>query len=143
MGVIHERLKLLDDYTAKLRELAETSREEYLSNYLLRAAAERFLQLSIECCLDIGNHLIAQAGFRSPTDYRDIFAVLVEEGVLPRELLTRLMDMAGFRNLLVHGYAKLDDTLVHSILTNSLDDLESYAKSITSYLRGPAGSSPA
>lgn len=91
MGVIHERLKLLDDYTAKLRELAETSREEYLSNYLLRAAAERFLQLSIECCLDIGNHLIAQAGFRSPTDYRDIFAVLVEEGVLPRELLTRLM----------------------------------------------------
>lgn len=51
--------------------------------------------------------------------------------------------MAGFRNLLVHGYAKLDDTLVHSIITNSLDDLESYAKSITSYLRGPAGSSPA
>lgn len=133
--MIRERLKLLDDYTAKLRELAETDREEYLSNYILRAAAERLLQLSIECCLDIGNHLIARSGFRSPKDYRDIFAVLAEEGLLSQELRPRLMNMAGFRNLLVHDYADLEDPVVFRILQRNLDDFEAFAKAIGAYLR--------
>lgn len=133
--MIRERLKLLDDYTAKLRELAKTDREEYLSNYILRAAAERLLQLSIECCLDIGNHLIARSGFRSPKDYRDIFAVLAEEGLLSQELRPRLMNMAGFRNLLVHDYADLEDPVVFRILQRNLDDFEAFAKAIGAYLR--------
>jgi uncharacterized protein YutE (UPF0331/DUF86 family) len=128
-------LKLLDDYTAKLRELAETDREEYLTNYILRAAVERLLQLSIECCLDIGSHLIARSSFRSPKDYRDIFAVLTEEGVLSQELRPRLMDMAGFRNLLVHDYADLEDPVVFRILQSNLNDFEAFARAITAYLK--------
>ena len=35
-------------------------------------------------------------------------------------------DTARFRNLLVHGYAKVDDTRVVEILRNRVDDLAAF-----------------
>jgi uncharacterized protein YutE (UPF0331/DUF86 family) len=113
-----------------LRELSECSIEEYRSNELIRRATERLLHLAIEACLDIGHHLIAERGYRAPQDNRDVFRVLAEEGILPGDLLGPLQEMASFRNLLVHGYTRLDDEIVHGILTSRLEDFEAFAQSI-------------
>jgi uncharacterized protein YutE (UPF0331/DUF86 family) len=113
-----------------LRELSECSIEEYRSNELIRRATERLLHLAIEACLDIGHHLIAERGYRAPQDNRGVFRVLAEEGILPGDLLGPLQEMASFRNLLVHGYTRLDDEIVHGILTSRLEDFEAFAQSI-------------
>ncbi|MGA9348269.1 MAG: HepT-like ribonuclease domain-containing protein [Anaerolineae bacterium] len=78
--------------------------------------------MAIEACLDIGRRLIALEGFRYPEDNRDVFQVLREEGVVSQELLPSLVDMARFRNLVVHDYAKIDDAKVYAILKNRLGD---------------------
>lgn len=127
-------MKLLDDYTSRLRELGQSSLEEYEGNYLISRSTERLLHLAIEACLDIGHHLIADLGLRAPQDNKDVFAVLGEEGILPRELVPRLLDMAAFRNVLVHGYAKVDNSVVHGILRERLVDLDEYARAITDYV---------
>jgi len=132
--VIQERLKLLDGYARRLRELGERTLEEYLADELIRRATERLLHLAIEACLDIGHHLIAERGYRAPEDNRDAFRVLAEEGLIQEDLLPRLLEMAGFRNLLVHGYARIDDAVVHTILGQHLDDLDAYARAIAETL---------
>lgn len=52
------------------------------------------------------------------------------------EIETRLRDMAGFRNVLVHGYAELDLDVVEEVLVERLDDLLDFAREIRERLPG-------
>lgn len=81
---------------------------------------------AIEDALAVANHIIASEGFRGPTDYADAFRVLAERELLDTELSRRLEAMVRFRNLLVRGYAKVDDARVHGFLQTDLADLEAF-----------------
>ncbi len=134
--IIASRLKLLAEYVDELQGYREraTSFRVYLNNKMLRRAVERALQVAAEVCLDIGRRLIALEGFRYPEHNRDVFQVLGEEEVVPQELLPALLDMARFRNLIVHDYARIDDAKVYAILKKRLGDLDQYARTIVAYL---------
>lgn len=66
----------------------------------------------IEICLDIGKHIIADEKFCIPEDSKDIFPILNEEGILSDPLLPIMTNRAGFRNLIVHLYEKIDLEIV-------------------------------
>jgi uncharacterized protein YutE (UPF0331/DUF86 family) len=89
----------------------------------------------VEACLDIGQHIIAQEGFRTPTNNKDVFQVLYEEEIVPDDLLSTLRAMARFRNLIVHDYMRIDNTAVFGILKNRLDDFEAFTQAIVTYLQ--------
>jgi len=127
-------LKLLNGYTSDLHRLRDTSAEAYIENLLVRRAVERTLHLAIEASLDIGQHIIASEGYRTPTANRDVFVVLNEEGLIPADLLPALIQMARFRNLIVHDYATIDNLAVHEILQNRLGDFDRFAQAIVAYL---------
>ena len=42
--------------------------------------------------------------------------------------------MAGFRNLLVHGYAEIDDDKMFAIMKNDLDDIDSWLEFVQAIL---------
>lgn len=134
--VIVNRLKILAEYMDELRIYREraTSFRVYQDDKMLRRAVERALQVAIEACLDIGRRLIALEGFRYPEDNKDVFQILAEEEVVPRQLLPSLIEMARFRNLIVHDYAQIDDARVYGILKKRLDDFDAYARAIAAYL---------
>ena len=85
----------------------------------------RFI-VAIEVCIDVGRHVVASEGLRAPLDYADTFTVLADAGLLDPAIATELRDTARFRNLLVHGYAKVDDTRVVEILRDRVDDLAAF-----------------
>jgi uncharacterized protein YutE (UPF0331/DUF86 family) len=130
-------LKLLDDFKSKLLELQPTDFNEYVDNYLIHKTVERLLETAIEACLDIGRHLVAEEGFRYPEENKEVFRVLAEEKVISTDLRARLEDMAGFRNVLVHGYARIDNRKVYDILHTSLGDFDEFARAIVAYLNRP------
>ena len=80
-----------------LRDLARTEHDEFLKDAAKVGAAKYYLQISIEACMDLGNHIIASERFRAPKDYRDIFTVLNENGILPDDFALTLRQMAGLR----------------------------------------------
>lgn len=86
-------------------------------------AAKYRLVTAIEGLISAGRHVIASAGLRGPETYADTFAVLEEASRLDGSLARRGQQMARFRNLLVHGYAEVDDEIVREILATRLDDL--------------------
>jgi uncharacterized protein YutE (UPF0331/DUF86 family) len=118
-----------------LRQWQAVDLETYLENKLIRRAVERTLHLAVQVCLDIGQHLIAQRGFRMPEDNKDVFVVLGDEGVISEDLLPRLVTMAQFRNLIVHDYARIDNQVVFGILKRRLGDLDAFAQAIVLYLQ--------
>ncbi|MHA1579691.1 MAG: type VII toxin-antitoxin system HepT family RNase toxin [Candidatus Freyarchaeota archaeon] len=133
--LVKARLSRLQEYLKILRRISKYTLEEFKSNPERYGSAERFLQLAIECCVDIGSHIIASEGFRSPEDYADIFRVLGEHKIFPEEFVDQLVRMARFRNLLVHAYTKIDLDKVYTILTSNLEDLEKFADYVLKFIR--------
>lgn len=63
-----------------------------------------------------------------------MFSVLNEEGIVPDALRTDLSRMVGFRNLIVHDYARIDDALVYAVLQDHLDDFAQFAAAVTAFV---------
>jgi uncharacterized protein YutE (UPF0331/DUF86 family) len=74
-------------------------------------------------------------GWKQPETYREIFAILASNGLLPDEKVPDYQNMASFRNILVHHYEKVEDEVVFGIFKNKLGDFDLFRKSILEYLR--------
>lgn len=94
--------------------------------------------LSIQASIDIAHHLIAQRGLRPPATYREAFEILAEAGVLPAELSQELADLAGFRNVLVHLYWRLDLQRTYEILQQGLAPLRQFQETVRQLLLTPS-----
>jgi len=133
--LIHGRIDIIDENLQVIDELAAEDADAFTENTRDILAAKHALQESIEACLDIGAHIIAAEGYRRPADYKDVFAILTQQQLIPGELGGRLQQMAKFRNLLVHHYARIHSRRLHTILGEDAADIRSYVKHILTYLQ--------
>lgn len=129
------RLAKLRENIHNLKELQSYSFEEFSGNFMIYNAAEHILQTSIECILDIGNHIISGLGLKRPESYSGTVAILGQEGIIPRDFCQKLEGMAGFRNILVHEYLTVDLQIVYEVLQSRLSDFQTFAEYICAFLR--------
>ncbi len=73
---IVQKFLQLDEYLGILRSISKTSIEAFLKDKIVIGSAKYYLQVSIECCLDVANHIIASEHLRAPKDYVDSFMVI-------------------------------------------------------------------
>ncbi|KOA21323.1 hypothetical protein CLHOM_02500 [Clostridium homopropionicum DSM 5847] len=132
--VVLSRIDKLKEYLKYLSYVKNYTKEQYLNDPMIYASTERFLHLAIECVIDIGNHVISDMRYRKPESNKDIFRVLFENNVIEERLKDNLSNMAGFRNILVHDYLKLDRAIVYDIVLNNLKDIEQFVKIIVEYI---------
>lgn len=139
---ITNRIAVITDNLRELKEIRDTSLEDFLSDKQKIAAAKYFLQTSIEAIVDIGNHIIARLRFGVPENNFQTFELLVQNKVLDRDKLSTYRQMVKFRNLVVHLYHTVDDERVYQILQENLDDFEDFISKIVSYRANSAGVKP-
>jgi uncharacterized protein YutE (UPF0331/DUF86 family) len=127
-------LNNLKGYLSKLNILAALPKDDFLKDFTNTESAKHLLQVSIECSLDIAHHIVADEGYRTPSDYYDTFTVLHENGILPASFMPTLRQMVSFRNRVVHLYWDVDNATVYRILQDNLDDFDEYIKYILDYI---------
>jgi uncharacterized protein YutE (UPF0331/DUF86 family) len=127
---IEMRLRKLDSYLRTLRQMQAVPLDEYLRDDNIQTIVERKLQLSIQSCMDIASYLIGQLGFTAPDEPHNVFVVLGQEEVISPGLAGRMAGMVRFRNILVHDYLDIDSTIVHSNLTEELEDFDQFSQEI-------------
>lgn len=132
--VVRRHLGALREALANLRRHSGRTAQELGADADLRWAVERGLQLCVQNALDVATHLAAAAGLDAP-DYASAIDRLAELSVISRAFAARLRPMAGFRNVLVHGYLRVDLGVVQRVLAEGLDDLERFAESVETYIR--------
>jgi uncharacterized protein YutE (UPF0331/DUF86 family) len=131
-------LSNLRGYLKKLAILAALPEETFLQDFTNVESAKHLLQVSIECCLDIAHHIVADEGYRTPVDYYDTFVVLNENSILPKAFMPALRQMVSFRNRVVHLYWDVDDATVYRILQEDLGDFETYIGYILDFTQAEA-----
>jgi len=133
-AVVQRHLLELERIVATLRGLQGVTVDELTRSLEKQWAVQHGLQLAIQKVLDIGNHLLLAAGVTDIEDYTDVIDRIGEIDVVPRNFARAIRPMAGFRNLLVHSYTRVDAARVHQALQTHLDDFEIFAQHIQRYL---------
>ena len=132
--VINAMIDLIEENLRLIEEIKMQGFESFSNNFRDIQAAKHSLQESIEACLDIGSHIIAEKGFRRAEDYKDIYSVLEEERIIDPVLSAKLQEMAKFRNLIVHRYGKIDTKRIFIIMSEDIKDIKQFASTILKYI---------
>jgi len=131
--VVRRHLLALDTALRTLRKHQGTPVDVLESDLEERWIVERGLQLCAQNVLDVATHIAAATGHDVP-DYSDAIDRLGEEGVLPPAFAQSFRGLAGFRNVLVHGYLEVDLDILHRVLSEELDVLAEFAEYVERYL---------
>jgi uncharacterized protein YutE (UPF0331/DUF86 family) len=129
-NLIGRKLADMDTYLEQIREYSHMSVSAYKKDWKSQRIVERTLQILIETCIDIANHIISDGKMRLPESYADTFQVLLENKFLSKSLCTKMVKIVKFRNIVVHQYEKIDPSIVVSILNTNLSDFEKFRKEI-------------
>lgn len=92
--------------------IVERPASEFVAATKDRDLAIFYLFLTIQECMDLAAHWVADAGWGPPDDAGSTFDVLAERGAIDRGMADTLRAAAGLRNRIAHGYAMLDYTRV-------------------------------
>ena len=123
----HRRLLSLAQYLRELRAIASSGRERYTAQWLLQRAAERSLQLAIDVCGDIAEHVVGERHMRRLGSSASAFDLLVEAGLIEPPLASSLARLAHLRNVLARDYVKVDVSGVFEAALVETDAMERFA----------------
>ncbi|MBN2573482.1 MAG: DUF86 domain-containing protein [Deltaproteobacteria bacterium] len=131
--LVRRHLAALDGAVVQLRRHTGQPVALLAANLDERWAVERGLLVCAQNCIDIATHLAASAG-HDLRDYASAIDSLVPMGILDPDFAARFRAVAGFRNLLVHGYLEVDLSRVHGLLNERLGDFAWFADRIRAAL---------
>jgi len=137
-AVVRRHLLAIDEALQTLRRHQERPFDVLASAREEQWVVERGLQLCAQNALDVATHIAASAG-RDVPDYGAAIDRLAELDVLPGDFAMRFRAIAGFRNVIVHGYLDVDLAIVHRLLNERLDDFSEFARQIDRYLASQSG----
>lgn len=129
-------LRSVTDDTVTLSRESGAGEDRRSDPMWLRGVKYTFVT-AIEACLDVAQHLCASEGWGPPADNGDALRLLGAHGVLDAELAARMRRAVGFRDVLVHEYVGVDDTVVVRRL-GDLDDLRGFVRAVSTWI-APTG----
>ena len=128
------KLAKLEEVVNLLERYRQYAEKDFINNPTLSGAAKYNLILGIEIIVDIGNHFLSEVYGAHPGEYREIIEMLGEHEIIPKEFSKENIDMAKFRNLLIHEYIKVDEEKVYNNLQKAPDIFRNFAKYYLEFL---------
>lgn len=129
---------MLDDISLNKAQIIERCiqriEEEYeedpanLNNLTRQDSIILNIQRACEAAIALAMHWVAENGWGIPNSSREAFELLAEHGVIEAELVGKLKNMVGFRNIAVHDYQKMNLDILKNIITHHLSDLTEFTK---------------
>ena len=92
------------------------------------------LQIAIQAAIDVASHIVSDEQLGEPETNRELFDRLAGHGWLPADLAATMARMAGFRNIVVHGYGDVSLEVVRDIVDHRLGDLLAFVAAVRTRL---------
>lgn len=134
-NVLLKRIEKAKEYISFLKKIKnEYTKVEFKNDPKIYGSSERFLHLTIEALLDIGNHIIADENLGKVEFYSDIPKILHNNRYIDAESRDVFIKIIGFRNILVHDYVDIDLDIVFKVIDTNLVDIEKIIKQFAKLL---------
>jgi len=123
--------KRLSQIETCVRELRELARPEAIDTDVREARfVEHTLQIAIQAALDAASHIVSDGHLGEPRTNRELFNLLEGASWIDAPLAAALRNMAGLRNILVHGYDTVDLAIVRDVVEQHLDELLEFVAAV-------------
>lgn len=100
--------------------------------------AEYHLHRALEGVFHIAAHILSRIPGGQAAEYKEMARKLGEFGVVDREFAgTKLVEMAKYRNRIVHFYAEIKPEELYNIIHNDLADFDMFLSAIKNILENP------
>lgn len=114
----------------RIEKKSDIAFEKFLEDIDAQESIFFNLQMAIQNCLDIAAHIISDESLGVPGSNNDMFYLLDENHYIEKETTEKMVKAVGFRNLIVHEYAKLDMRQVYDVAQKDSKDLHLFVKEI-------------
>lgn len=132
---IRTRTKEIRKRLLQLEKFKKISENDFTSDEQLNAVAERNLQVAIQACIDIANHIVASLGLDRPfKETAEVFDALAREKIISKDFVSTMKNVIGYRNVVVHDYLEVDRHITYRIIQANLTDLSEFVKYIEAFL---------
>jgi len=136
-SIVVARLAIIEDALGEMKSLGRTDREGFLRDKTAVAAVESYLRRSLEALFDVGRHVLVHQGWHEYSlEYMSLAKGMAAKGIVSEKMEKPLVQMAGYRNRLVHFYHEVTPEELFEIIHKDLQDLEQVVKQIRKYTAG-------
>jgi uncharacterized protein YutE (UPF0331/DUF86 family) len=123
-----QKLAFIETCVQELRTLArpaEVRRDVREARFVLHT-----LQIAIQAAIDVASYIVSDERLGEPETNRDLFDRLAQHGWLPVELAETMGRMAGFRNIVVHGYGGVNLDIARDLVEHRLADFLAFVAAV-------------
>ena len=141
-SLVAKRLAFITDCVAEIRQLARP--RDLLDDKVQLRFVEHTLQIAVQAMIDVAFAIASEENLGEPSENRQAFDRLAAAGWITPSTRDLCRRMVSFRNIVVHGYLKVDPLIVQRIVERDLDDLLAFVRAIRDRLsvQGRGGDSP-
>jgi len=132
---IIKRIDGIQGEVTELRNLAQIPLEEFQAGVGYKLA-HYHLHRALEGVFHIGTHILSRIPGAQATEYKEIARKLGEHGIVEKEFAnTKLLEMAKYRNRLVHFYAEITPQEIYDIVQKDLGDFDTFLSAVKKLLQ--------
>lgn len=133
--VIASKIEIIRKTLERIRIHTPETYENFSENYDAQDIVSLNLERSIQACVDIAAHIIADTDMPPAQTMAESFASLEKQRIIAKEVSERMKKAVGFRNISVHDYQEIDWHIVYSICTKNLSDFEEFVRQVVIYTK--------
>jgi uncharacterized protein YutE (UPF0331/DUF86 family) len=126
--LVEKKLAFIETCVQELRTLSDPTRIP--TDIREERFAAHTLQIAVQAALDVASHIVSDERLGEPETNRELFDRLAQAGWLSPSLTDTMQRMAGFRNVVVHGYQALDPRILADLVQHRLDDLLAFVGAV-------------
>ncbi|MGM0499930.1 MAG: type VII toxin-antitoxin system HepT family RNase toxin [Bacillota bacterium] len=131
--VVRSRLNNLEEYINDLDEYREINSEKIMKDKLIFRYLTRTLYLVVDTMLDIGCYIISSERLENPNDNSQIIEILGEDNII-KENEDNYIELAEFRDSIVHDAEDIDPEVLLRIIKENLSDLKAIFRWYKEYI---------
>lgn len=132
--LVKTKIRNIQEYLMEIESTLSLPKDQIVSSIEKLRTLERNFQLIVDAMLDINIHLIRELELSTPNDLKSTFIILAEGKIIPYDFAEKISPVVGLRNILVHGYEKVDRELFIDSFQKNKQDFDHYLLLINSFL---------
>jgi len=132
--LIERKLRRIEEFLRELRSVDPMDFKTFSNSIVLKRFVEKNIELAIEQMIDVCKHFISGLDLKEPETYAECFDILGQAAILPVESVGVFKSMSRYRNLLIHVYEGVDDTITYDIYKKRLDDFRMFVRFAREYI---------
>jgi len=128
--VVLNKIQTIDKCLKRIREEYVGYEDSFEENYTKQDSVILNLERASQASIDIATHIVKTKNLGLPNTSRELFSMLLDTGIISKDICKQMQGMVGFRNIAVHDYQNLNIEIVVAIVQKHLVDFEGFVREI-------------